>query len=242
MFSLLQFSRRNSLAFIVAFALIFGASGFATSRAATGNSDILVCANKQSGVMRQITKGKCKTTERVVRLSSATSALAVPGAQGPAGATGAQGPAGAQGPSGLQGIAGPAGAQGPVGNAGPAGAVGPQGPARQWEYLSGGNYTNITEIWEAECDPNLLRSEMRIAAPSGYSVLATLVMGGNSGNQETFFTTSPVMSVVDTWRLGNTLWRIEMLSDGSADQLSNFEYLIRLNYVNNQCFYNVWGI
>lgn len=232
--------RRYSVMFIAMFAFLFGVGDLAISHATSGSNDIFVCVNKKSGVLRQITKGKCQKTERVLRLSSAASALAVVGAQGPNGATGAQGPAGAQGPPGLQGSAGATGAQGPVGIAGPAGAM---GPARQWGYLGSGNYASLTEIWEAECDPNLLRSGMRIAAPSGYSVLATVTLDSDPGGQEVFFTTSTAMSAVGGLKSGNALWRLEILPDASTNSnLLLIEYLIRVQFSNNQCFYSYWGI
>lgn len=226
--------RRKSVAFIAVFAFLFGAGDLAISHATTGGSDILVCVNKKSGVMRQNTKGKCQKTERIVRLSSAAVALAAPGVQGPTGATGAQGP------MGVQGLTGATGAQGPAGIAGPAGAI---GPARRWDWMGSGTYSSLTEIWEAECDPSLLRSEMRIAAPSGYSVLATVTLDSNPGGQEVFLTTSTGMSAVGGLKSGNALWRLEMLPDASTNtNLLFIEYLIRVEYSNNQCLYTYWGI
>lgn len=237
MFPVSRLFRRNSVAFIAAFVFLFGAGDLAISQATTGSSDVLVCVNKKSGVMRQIAKGKCQKTERVVRLASVATALAVPGVQGPTGATGAQGPAG------VQGLTGATGPQGPAGSPGIAGATGVQGPARRWDYLGSASNASFSEIWEAECDPSLNRSEMRIAAPSGYSVLATVTLDSNPGGQEVFLTTSTAMSLVGGWKSGDALWRLEMLPDGSTNtNLLTLEYLVRVQFSNNQCFYSYWGL
>jgi hypothetical protein len=106
---------------------------------ASSNKLIKACADKRSGMMRYITKGKCLSNERTIVWN-------VTGQRGPQGDQGLQGPRGEKGPSGLngrenlvaepgiQGPPGPAGAdgqQGPIGATGPQGlpgSIGPQGP------------------------------------------------------------------------------------------------------------------
>jgi hypothetical protein len=60
---------------------------------ASGAATITACANKKTGTMRYITKGKCKTTEDTLRWNQ----------QGPQGLTGATGPQGAEGSPGING-------------------------------------------------------------------------------------------------------------------------------------------
>jgi hypothetical protein len=76
-----------------------GAIQFAS---ASGNSTITACANKKTGTMRYISKGKCRKTERTVRWNQ----------QGPQGLPGAKGDTGAVGPKGDAGTAGISGSVG----------------------------------------------------------------------------------------------------------------------------------
>ena len=74
------------------------------------------CANKKTGVIRLLTKGKCNSkTEKTITWNS----TGIPGAAGPAGAPGAQGAAGANGKDGIDGkngLDGKSGVDGKSGN------------------------------------------------------------------------------------------------------------------------------
>jgi len=118
---------------------------------------IKTCADKRSGMMRYITKGKCLSNERAIvwnvtgkrgpqgeqglqgprgeqglpGLDDRESLTAEPGIQGPPGPSGADGQRGPIGATGPQGLPGPIGPQGPIGNigaSGPSGPVGATGP------------------------------------------------------------------------------------------------------------------
>jgi len=87
-----------------------------TSLASTiraGSSDIVLCANKKSGVLRYSKSGKCKN-----RLE-ATLTINPNGQVGPAGPAGPAGPVGQTGASGSDGGNGANGSTGPQGPAGP---------------------------------------------------------------------------------------------------------------------------
>lgn len=107
-------------------------------RAATQGEIVSACADKRTGLMRYVSAGKCKTTERAIAWNvrgntGATGEKGDQGLQGPRGLTGDAGPAGrdgasaSQGATGPTGPTGPAGATGPTGPTGPAGATGPTG-------------------------------------------------------------------------------------------------------------------
>jgi len=83
---------------------------------ASGDANIKACANKKTGVMRYIAKGKCKKTERALTWNQT-------GPQGLAGNAGAKGDTGAAGAKGDTGAAGAAGAAGAKGDTGVAAAV-----------------------------------------------------------------------------------------------------------------------
>jgi hypothetical protein len=99
----------NRLGAFILGVVVTAASVGATSLAnASGGSTMKACANKSSGAMRFLSKGSCKSSERLLTWNQ----------QGPSGPAGSSGPAG---PSG------PAGSSGPIGAAGPAGATGARG-------------------------------------------------------------------------------------------------------------------
>jgi hypothetical protein len=79
--------------------------------AATDTSSINACANKTTGVLRLLSKGKCTAKEDKVTWSQAGPA----GPAGPAGAAGAKGADGAKGDKGNTGVPGEAGATGATG-------------------------------------------------------------------------------------------------------------------------------
>jgi len=69
---------------------------------ALNDKPIKACANRKTGVMRYIDKGRCKHTERALTWNQA----GPQGIQGTTGATGAQGPAGLSGTAGINGTEG----------------------------------------------------------------------------------------------------------------------------------------
>jgi hypothetical protein len=99
---------------------------------ALSDKPIKACANRKTGVMRHIDRGRCENTERTLTWNQIgpTGVAGEIGPKGAKGATGAQGPTGATGAAGAQGptgATGAAGAQGPTGATGAAGAQGPTG-------------------------------------------------------------------------------------------------------------------
>jgi len=78
---------------VIVTAVSVGTVSFAN---AANDATIKTCANKKTGVMRYITKGKCKKTERTISWNQM-------GPQGLAGAPGAKGDTGAKGDSGATG-------------------------------------------------------------------------------------------------------------------------------------------
>ena len=78
---------------------------------AAGNTTLKACANKKTGAMRYIEKGKCKTTETSLSWNQM-------GPQGLPGTAGTNGVAGAKGEAGTAGTNGVAGAKGEAGTAG----------------------------------------------------------------------------------------------------------------------------
>jgi hypothetical protein len=74
---------------------------------AASDATIKACANKKTGAMRYISKGSCKSSERVLTWNL-MGTPGTPGAAGARGATGLTGPIGPAGPAGLAGAAGTA--------------------------------------------------------------------------------------------------------------------------------------
>jgi len=129
-FSSAPFFRRNAAVLTACLILLIVAGQFGITRAASVSKDVLVCVNKKSGAMRQVTQAKCAKTERFVRLTSGAAGATGPtGATGPAGAKGDTGPAGAKGDTGLAGAKGDTGAAGAKGDTGATGAKGDTGAA-----------------------------------------------------------------------------------------------------------------
>lgn len=122
-----RFQGRGLVTCVVLIAAVLGTMSL-TSADSVG---ISVCVNKKSGVMRQILKGKCKKTERMVAVaksSTAQGAVATQGPQGLQGATGATGAAGSNGATGAEGPRGLTGETGAPGETGPRGLTGEPGP------------------------------------------------------------------------------------------------------------------
>ena len=86
------------------FAIGFGCAalslGAVTYANAAGDANIKACANKTSGAMRYISKGKCKKSETTLSWNQ-TGLQGLPGAAGAAGAVGAKGDAGTNGTNGV---------------------------------------------------------------------------------------------------------------------------------------------
>jgi hypothetical protein len=88
---------------------------------ALNDKAITACADRKTGVMRYIDKGRCRRTEQALTWNQI-------GPQGLTGATGAQGPQGQTGATGAQGPQGQTGATGAQGPQGQTGATGPSAP------------------------------------------------------------------------------------------------------------------
>ncbi len=69
---------------------------------ALNDQTMRACADRKTGAMRYIDKGRCKRTERALTWNQ----IGPQGIQGTTGATGAQGPPGLSGAAGINGIAG----------------------------------------------------------------------------------------------------------------------------------------
>jgi hypothetical protein len=83
--------------------LVLSLFATALADAAVTPASIKACANKKSGALRLLTKGKCsKKKERALSLG-VTGPAGTRGPQGAPGSAGGQGPAGIQGPTGVQG-------------------------------------------------------------------------------------------------------------------------------------------
>ncbi len=123
-FNSVLFFKRQAAVLIACLILLIGAGQFGVTRATSVSREVLVCVNKKSGVMRQVTKAKCAKTESFLRLTSG-----VAGATGAAGTTGAAGAAGANGEKGAVGETGAVGAKGETGAAGTNGVKGETGAA-----------------------------------------------------------------------------------------------------------------
>lgn len=93
----------------------------AKGNGAGGATVSILCAHKETGVVRAVTEGGCKSSEVPIQMPA--------GPAGPAGTMGPEGPAGPAGATGPIGPEGPTGATGPMGPEGPTGATGATGPA-----------------------------------------------------------------------------------------------------------------
>lgn len=82
---------------ILAFAMVVTGANISASLSASNS--INACVNKKTGVIRQLTAGKCSTKERLLTWNKS-------GVQGPRGLPGAQGAPGEHGVQGEQGAAG----------------------------------------------------------------------------------------------------------------------------------------
>jgi hypothetical protein len=91
--------------FVLGFICSAFAIGTVTYVNASSNSTIKACANKKTGAMRYIAKGKCKKTEKSLSWNQM-------GPQGIAGTSGAKGDTGARGDAGTKGDTGTSGANG----------------------------------------------------------------------------------------------------------------------------------
>ena len=68
------FFKRHAAVLTACLILLIGMGPIGMTRAATVNREVLVCVNKKSGAMRQVTKAKCTKTERLLRLPSGAEA------------------------------------------------------------------------------------------------------------------------------------------------------------------------
>jgi hypothetical protein len=90
------------VSFLAGFTFCAISLGAATWLQASNDNAITACANKKTGVMRYLSKGKCnKKTETQVSWNS-TGVAGTQGVPGPKGDTGAKGETGAQGESGVR--------------------------------------------------------------------------------------------------------------------------------------------
>jgi hypothetical protein len=112
---------------VVITAVSVGAVSFVN---AAGDKQLKACANKKTGVMRYISKGKCKKTETSLSWNQ-MGPQGLPGSSGAAGAkgdTGAAGTKGDTGAAGAKGDTGTTGAKGDTGTKGDTGAAGASSP------------------------------------------------------------------------------------------------------------------
>ena len=106
-----KFSQRISVPLLVGVLIGATLGGVGGVIATTDTSTINACANKTTGVLRLLAKGKCTAKEDKVTWNQAGPA----GPAGPAGAAGAKGADGAKGDKGNTGVPGEAGATGATG-------------------------------------------------------------------------------------------------------------------------------
>jgi hypothetical protein len=100
------FLARSRKTTIIALLLVLAAGvGGGYALAASNTKTIMVCADKQTGILHLKTRGRCKSDQTHVTWNQ----------QGPTGPQGQQGVVGPQGTAGAQGPQGPAGLQGPAG-------------------------------------------------------------------------------------------------------------------------------
>ena len=109
--SIRKLSQRISVPLLVGVLIGATLGGVGGVIAATDTSTINACANKTTGVLRLLAKGKCTAKEDKVTWNQAGPA----GPAGPAGAAGAKGADGAKGDKGNTGVPGEAGATGATG-------------------------------------------------------------------------------------------------------------------------------
>ena len=109
-----KLSHRISVPLLVGVLIGATLGGVGGVMAATHTSSINACANKTTGVLRLLAKGKCTAKEDKVTWSQAGPA----GPAGTAGAAGAKGADGAKGDKGNTGVPGEAGANGATGATG----------------------------------------------------------------------------------------------------------------------------
>ena len=69
-----SFFKRHVAVLTSCLILLIGMGPIGMTSAATANREVLVCVNKKSGAMRQVTKAKCAKTERLLRLPSGAEA------------------------------------------------------------------------------------------------------------------------------------------------------------------------
>ena len=144
----MAFNGKLKLGFLLVAAI--AATSFASTIRA-GSPDIVLCANKKSGVLRYSKSGSCSKQESLLSINPNGEV----GPAGPAGPVGPAGPAGASGSDGGGGGSGPAGATGPAGPAGPAGAAGstgstgatgPSGPAFRTQSICGADGATLCSL------------------------------------------------------------------------------------------------
>lgn len=229
-------------ALIAAMVLIVGLGQINVSRAATTTGEVVVCANTRTGDLRQITKGKCRRTERILRLHSAMSQLAT---AGPQGAAGPQGPAGPQGAAGQNGIAGPQG------------QTGPRGPGTQWTGLSqiladvgsddvgrhlampSVHYVNddtSIEIlrWAASGVPQYV---LRMSNTAHETVRGTVTQIGTAGNSATFMKRATEMQDIGPTRTSSDHWRLFVTNDVTNTVT---EYDVIVEHSGRTIYTEVW--
>jgi hypothetical protein len=107
-------SQRRTVSLLVGVLIGVTLGGVGGVIAATDTSTINVCANKTTGVLRLLVKGKCTAKEDKVTWNQA-GPVGPAGPAGPAGAAGAKGDDGAKGEKGNTGVPGETGATGATG-------------------------------------------------------------------------------------------------------------------------------
>ena len=176
-----SFFKRHVAVLTSCLILLIGMGPIGMTSAATANREVLVCVNKKSGAMRQVTKAKCAKTERLLRLTSGTEATtSTTVVTGPTGAKGDTGAAGATGAKGDTGAQGPAGPKGDAGAAGPIQSLN----LTQWTLAAG----LIGGGSESSSFGNLV---------AGKKYIFTITVNGRMGIDVTTFRSSPELKCSD---------------------------------------------
>ena len=264
MFTPASFFKRHAAVLTACLILLIGASQLGVTRAATVSREVLVCVNKKSGVMRQVTKAKCAKTERFLRLTSGSDGATGPtGATGPAGAKGDTGAAGTKGDTGAAGATGPTGergptgATGPTGERGPTGATGPTGPGTVWvntlTSASGQSSflvaTPIDDKVTLECQEiaSISTYRLKMTRSASETVIATVSKIDVQDSTTTYLLAPPappappvITSQVGADRTTPDVWDIRVFDYNNPFDSLTSHYIIRVLLSPTLCGVDVW--
>lgn len=155
--------RRFNIVRAILFTLFLAQFQFMPAQAAAKYTG---CANKKTGVIRLLTKGKCNSkTEKTITWN----ATGIPGVAGPAGAPGAQGPAGVNGKDGVDGKNGLDGKSGVDGKSGNTVLYGTTNPT---------STTGVTGDFYINTATNMIFGPKTTVWPAGTSLVGPQGPGG----------------------------------------------------------------